>query len=92
MTLKYSSIWKQLRNLVCSEIKEKYWYNQDLSTIIKLRTYNSPIFQNNKDQNMQNYNFVSCFVWLGPLSKESVHVRGFLWMFVTNLFFTVRSC
>jgi hypothetical protein len=26
------------------------------------------------------------------LSKESVQVRGFLWYFVTSLFFTVRSC
>jgi hypothetical protein len=28
---------------------------------------------------------------LDRLSKESVHVRGFLWSFVTSLFFTV-SC
>jgi hypothetical protein len=32
------------------------------------------------------------FLRLCPLSKESVHVRGFLWVFVTSLFFTVRSC
>jgi hypothetical protein len=29
---------------------------------------------------------------LGPLSRESVHVRGFLWILVTRLFFTLRSC
>jgi hypothetical protein len=30
--------------------------------------------------------FPSGFPTLGPLSKESVHVRGFLWIFVTRLF------
>jgi hypothetical protein len=32
-------------------------------------------------------NLMSIFLCLGPLSKESVLVRGFLWSFVTHLFF-----
>jgi hypothetical protein len=32
------------------------------------------------------------FFRLGRLSKESVEVRGFLWIFLTSLFFMVRSC
>jgi hypothetical protein len=35
-------------------------------------------------------NLKSIFLRLGPLSKKSVHVRGFLWIFVTILF-TARS-
>jgi hypothetical protein len=35
---------------------------------------------------------ISIFFRLGRLSKESVQVRGFLWSFVTSLFFTMRSC
>jgi hypothetical protein len=37
-------------------------------------------------------NLMSIFFRLGRLSEESVQVRGFLWSFVTGLFFTVRSC
>jgi hypothetical protein len=37
-------------------------------------------------------NLMSIFFRLCRLSKESVQVRGFLWSFVTLLFFTVRSC
>jgi hypothetical protein len=37
-------------------------------------------------------NLISIFFRLGRLSKESVQVRGFLWSFVTSLFFTVRTC
>jgi hypothetical protein len=36
--------------------------------------------------------FISIFFRLGRLSKESVQVRGSLNIFVTSLFFTVRSC
>jgi hypothetical protein len=36
-------------------------------------------------------NLISIFFHLGRLSKESVQVRGFLWSFITSLFFTV-SC
>jgi hypothetical protein len=38
----------------------------------------------------QNLMFI--FFRLGRLSKESVQVRGFLFTFVTGLFFTLRSC
>jgi hypothetical protein len=37
-------------------------------------------------------NLISIFFRLGRLSMESVQVRGFLRIFVTSLFFTVRSC
>jgi hypothetical protein len=35
--------------------------------------------------------FISIFLSLGRLSKESVQVRGPLWHFVTSLFFTART-
>jgi hypothetical protein len=35
---------------------------------------------------------ISILFRLGRLSKKSVQVRGFLRIFVTILFFTVRSC
>jgi hypothetical protein len=35
--------------------------------------------------------FISIFIRLGSVCKESVQVRGFLWSFVTNLFFTASS-
>jgi hypothetical protein len=38
------------------------------------------------------YHPMSIFFRLGRLSKEPVQGRGFLWSFVTSLFFTVRSC
>jgi hypothetical protein len=34
---------------------------------------------------------MSIFFRLGRLSKESVQAQGFMWSFVTSLFFTVRS-
>jgi hypothetical protein len=37
-------------------------------------------------------NLISIFFSLGRLSKKFVQVRGFLRIFVRNLFFTVRSC
>jgi hypothetical protein len=37
-------------------------------------------------------NLISIFFRLGRLSKESFQVRGFVNVFVTRLFFTVRSC
>jgi hypothetical protein len=37
-------------------------------------------------------NLISIFFSLGRLSKESVQVRGFLWILVKSLIFTVRSC
>jgi hypothetical protein len=37
-------------------------------------------------------NLMSIFFRLGRLSKESVQVQGFFRIFVTSLFFTVRSC
>jgi hypothetical protein len=39
-----------------------------------------------------NPNFISIFRRLGRLSKESVQVRGLFRLFITNLFFTVKSC
>jgi hypothetical protein len=37
-------------------------------------------------------NLMSVFFSLGHLSKESVQVRDYLQIFVTSLYFTVRSC
>jgi hypothetical protein len=37
-------------------------------------------------------NLISIFLRLGRLSSESVQVRGFLNIFITSLFVTVRSC
>jgi hypothetical protein len=37
-------------------------------------------------------NLISIFFRLSRLSKEFVQVRGFLWYFVTSLFFMVRRC
>jgi hypothetical protein len=37
-------------------------------------------------------NLISIFFRLGRLSKEFVQVRGFLNIFVTSLFFKIRSC
>jgi hypothetical protein len=36
-------------------------------------------------------NLISIFFRLGHLSKESVQVRGSVWLFVTSLFFTARG-
>jgi hypothetical protein len=41
---------------------------------------------------LQAPNIMSIFFRFGHLSKESVQVRGFLWIFITSLLFTVSSC
>jgi hypothetical protein len=40
---------------------------------------------------LQVPNLMTIFFRLGRLSKESVQVRGFFRIFVTSLFFTMRS-
>jgi hypothetical protein len=58
-------------------------YSQELSTGPYPEPYQSISLRSN---------LMSIFFRLGRLSKESVHVQGFLFTFVTDLFFTVSSC
>jgi hypothetical protein len=48
------------------------------SALYKLVTFHNP-------------NLISIIHCLGRLSKESIQVRGFVWFFATNLFFTVKG-
>jgi hypothetical protein len=69
----------------CTPVKSNLYLDSSLETVIW-----EPVLY--KRLTFHNPNCISILHCLGCLSKESVQVRGYMKLFVTNLFFRLKGC